>query len=165
VRHNRCAGYAASAPSIECAGRSQITSTPNVMTSASTPCLVGISTLRSAPLLWWPTDGYEVSTCAGGTGQSAQELRRHAPNGCEAELNGLGIPAFASPRRRGGMWRRGTLRKQVMDLAYIGERVFRKEIVGDGVLPAPEAGIPAPLPGRLEDHVGTAWQEGVDDVC
>ncbi|MBB4960251.1 recombinase family protein [Micromonospora polyrhachis] len=49
----------------------------------------------------------------------------------EAELNQLGIPA-----PQGGVWRRGVLRKQVMNPAYIGKRVLRGEIVGDGIWPA-----------------------------
>lgn len=49
----------------------------------------------------------------------------------EAELNRLGIPAS-----EGGLWRRGILRKQVMNPAYIGKRVLRGEIVGDGIWPA-----------------------------
>ncbi|MEV4196739.1 recombinase family protein [Micromonospora globbae] len=48
----------------------------------------------------------------------------------EAELNRLGIPAS-----QGGIWRRGILRKQVMNPAYIGKRVLRGEIVGDGIWP------------------------------
>ncbi|AYF30776.1 resolvase [Micromonospora tulbaghiae] len=49
----------------------------------------------------------------------------------EAELNRLGTPAS-----QGGVWRRGILRKQVMNPAYIGKRVLRGEIVGDGIWPA-----------------------------
>ncbi|MEW2386530.1 recombinase family protein [Micromonospora sp. NPDC047707] len=48
----------------------------------------------------------------------------------EAELNRLGIPAS-----QGGIWRRGVLRKQLMNPAYIGKRVPRGEIVGDGIWP------------------------------
>ena len=49
----------------------------------------------------------------------------------EKELNEAGIP---SPE--GKEWRRGIIRKQVMNPAYIGKRVFRGEIVGDGIWPA-----------------------------
>ncbi|WP_018791547.1 recombinase family protein [Salinispora arenicola] len=49
----------------------------------------------------------------------------------EAELNRLGIPG-----PKGGIWRRGVIRMQVMNLAYIGKRVLRGEIVGDGIWPA-----------------------------
>src|SRR6266511_2331008 len=46
----------------------------------------------------------------------------------EKELNEAGIP---SPE--GKEWRRGIIRKQAMNPAYIGKRVFRGEIVGDGI--------------------------------
>jgi hypothetical protein len=49
----------------------------------------------------------------------------------EKELNDAGIP---SPEGR--EWRRGIIRKQVMNPAYIGKRVLRGEIVGDGIWPA-----------------------------
>ncbi|MDG4798811.1 recombinase family protein [Micromonospora sp. WMMD1082] len=49
----------------------------------------------------------------------------------EDELNAKGIP---SPQ--GSTWRRGIIRKQVLNPAYIGKRVFRGEIVGDGIWPA-----------------------------
>jgi DNA invertase Pin-like site-specific DNA recombinase len=49
----------------------------------------------------------------------------------EDELNAKGIP---SPQ--GSAWRRGIIRKQVLNPAYIGKRVFRGEIIGDGIWPA-----------------------------
>jgi hypothetical protein len=49
----------------------------------------------------------------------------------EKELNARGIP---SPE--GSTWRRSIIRKQVMNLAYIGKRVFRGEVVRDGIWPA-----------------------------
>jgi site-specific DNA recombinase len=49
----------------------------------------------------------------------------------EDSLNERGIP---SPE--GSTWRRGIIRKQVMNPAYIGKRVFRGEIIGDGIWPA-----------------------------
>jgi DNA invertase Pin-like site-specific DNA recombinase len=49
----------------------------------------------------------------------------------EDQLNARGIP---SPR--GSTWRRGIIRKQVMNPAYIGKRVFRGEVIGDGMWPA-----------------------------
>jgi site-specific DNA recombinase len=47
------------------------------------------------------------------------------------ELNAKGIP---SPE--GKAWLRGIVRKQVMNPAYIGKRVLRGEVVGDGIWPA-----------------------------
>ncbi|HKS99815.1 MAG TPA: recombinase family protein [Rugosimonospora sp.] len=49
----------------------------------------------------------------------------------ESQLNAQGIP---SPE--GATWRRGIIRKIAMNPAYIGKRVFRGEIVGDGIWPA-----------------------------
>ncbi|GIF76884.1 recombinase family protein [Asanoa siamensis] len=49
----------------------------------------------------------------------------------ERDLNARGIP---SPE--GKTWRRGIIRKQVMNPAYIGKRVFRGEVIGDGAWPA-----------------------------
>lgn len=49
----------------------------------------------------------------------------------EDELNVKGIP---SPQ--GSTWRRGIIRKHVMNPAYIGKRVFRGEVIGDGIWPA-----------------------------
>ncbi|MEN3610312.1 recombinase family protein [Plantactinospora sp. ZYX-F-223] len=49
----------------------------------------------------------------------------------ENELNGRGIP---SPR--GSTWRRAMIRKQVLNPVYIGKRVFRGEVIGDGIWPA-----------------------------
>lgn len=49
----------------------------------------------------------------------------------EDELNAKGIP---SPE--GSAWRRGIIRKMAMNPAYIGKRVLRGEIVGDGIWPA-----------------------------
>jgi hypothetical protein len=49
----------------------------------------------------------------------------------EEELNAAGIP---SPE--GSTWRRGIIRKMAMNPAYIGKRVLRGEIVGDGIWPA-----------------------------
>jgi hypothetical protein len=46
----------------------------------------------------------------------------------ENELNSRGIP---SPE--GSTWRRGVIRKMAMNPAYIGKRVLRGTIVGDGV--------------------------------
>jgi site-specific DNA recombinase len=46
----------------------------------------------------------------------------------ENQLNGRGIP---SPE--GSRWRRGVIRKMAMNPAYIGKRVLRGEVVGDGV--------------------------------
>ncbi len=46
----------------------------------------------------------------------------------ENELNARGIP---SPE--GKAWRRGVIRKMALNPAYIGKRVLRGEIVGDGV--------------------------------
>ncbi len=48
----------------------------------------------------------------------------------EQELNGRGIP---SPQ--GSRWLRTTIRKIAMNPAYIGKRVYRGEVVGDGVWP------------------------------
>ena len=45
----------------------------------------------------------------------------------EDGLNGRGIP---SPE--GSTWRRGVIRKMAMNPAYIGKRVLRGEVVGDG---------------------------------
>ena len=49
----------------------------------------------------------------------------------EQSLNARGIP---SPR--GARWLRGIIRKMAMNPAYIGKRVFRGEVVGDGIWPA-----------------------------
>jgi site-specific DNA recombinase len=49
----------------------------------------------------------------------------------ERDLNDRGIP---SPQ--GAEWRRGIIRKIAMNPAYIGKRVLRGEIVGDGIWPA-----------------------------
>jgi DNA invertase Pin-like site-specific DNA recombinase len=49
----------------------------------------------------------------------------------EADLNARGVP---SPQ--GTQWRRGTVRKIAMNPAYIGKRVLRGEVVGDGQWPA-----------------------------
>lgn len=49
----------------------------------------------------------------------------------ENDLNDRGVPASA-----GGIWRRGIVRKIAMNPAYIGKRVLRGEIVGDGQWPA-----------------------------
>ncbi len=48
----------------------------------------------------------------------------------EEELNAKGIP---SPE--GATWRRGIIRKMAMNPAYIGKRVLRGEVVGDGIWP------------------------------
>jgi site-specific DNA recombinase len=40
------------------------------------------------------------------------------------------------PSSQGAEWRRGIIRKIAMDPAYIGKRVLRGEIVGDGIWPA-----------------------------
>ncbi|WP_432824729.1 recombinase family protein [Dactylosporangium sp. CA-092794] len=49
----------------------------------------------------------------------------------ERDLNNRGIP---SPQ--GAQWRRGIIRKIAMNPAYIGKRVLRGEIVGEGIWPA-----------------------------
>lgn len=49
----------------------------------------------------------------------------------EQSLNARGIP---SPR--GARWLRGIIRKIATNPAYIGKRVFRGEVVGDGIWPA-----------------------------
>jgi site-specific DNA recombinase len=49
----------------------------------------------------------------------------------EQSLNRRGIP---SPE--GSAWSRGIIRKMAMNPAYIGKRVFRGEVVGDGIWPA-----------------------------
>jgi len=45
----------------------------------------------------------------------------------ENDLNDRGIPAS-----QGGVWRRGIVRKIALNPAYIGKRVLRGEVVGDG---------------------------------
>jgi DNA invertase Pin-like site-specific DNA recombinase len=49
----------------------------------------------------------------------------------EKQLNARGVP---SPQ--GKAWLRGIIRKIAMNPAYIGKRVLRREIVGDGIWPA-----------------------------
>jgi hypothetical protein len=49
----------------------------------------------------------------------------------EEDLNGKGIP---SPE--GATWRRGIIRKMALNPAYIGKRVLRGQVVGDGIWPA-----------------------------
>ena len=49
----------------------------------------------------------------------------------EESLNARGVP---SPE--GATWRRGIIRKMSMNPAYIGKRVLRGEVVGDGIWPA-----------------------------
>lgn len=46
----------------------------------------------------------------------------------ERALNARGIPG-----PKGGQWRRGVIRKMALNPAYIGKRVLRGEVVGDGV--------------------------------
>ncbi|MCP2326972.1 DNA invertase Pin-like site-specific DNA recombinase [Hamadaea flava] len=46
----------------------------------------------------------------------------------ENDLNDRGIPAS-----QGGVWRRGIVRKIALNPAYIGKRVLRGEVVGDGL--------------------------------
>ncbi|WP_240742063.1 recombinase family protein [Micromonospora zingiberis] len=46
-------------------------------------------------------------------------------------MNAKGVP---SPR--GTKWRRTIIRQQVLNPAYIGKRVFRGEVIGDGIWPA-----------------------------
>ena len=49
----------------------------------------------------------------------------------ENDLNDRAIPAS-----QGGVWRRGIVRKIALNPAYIGKRVLRGEVVGDGQWPA-----------------------------
>jgi site-specific DNA recombinase len=46
----------------------------------------------------------------------------------EDDLNGRGVPSS-----EGSAWRRGVIRKMALNPAYIGKRVLRGEIVGDGI--------------------------------
>ena len=49
----------------------------------------------------------------------------------EKDLNARGIPAS-----RGGTWLRGIIRKIALNPAYLGKRVLRGEVVGEGMWPA-----------------------------
>lgn len=78
-------------------------------------------------------DGTETTyTKAGVVREIFEKLSKGTPLiRIENSLNDRGIPAS-----QGGIWRRGIVRKIALNPIYIGKRVLRGEIVGDGMWPA-----------------------------